>query len=58
MFFLTHEEIKARSQVKHSAASSLESITPAVTFFLNVVERGRVESLAYEWIPQLLGKDY
>ncbi len=54
-FLLPQSEMRARSEVKRSAASSLEFCTSCrVGLLSNEVEKCKVESSAYEWTGQFV----
>ncbi len=54
-FLLSQSEMKARSEVKRSAASSLESCKSCKVGLLSKeVLKCKVESSAYEWIGQFV----
>ncbi len=54
-FLLPQSEMRPRSEVKRSAASSLGSCKSCrVGLLSNEVEKWKVESSAYEWIRQFV----
>ncbi len=54
-FLLPQSEMRARSEVKRSSASSLESCKfSRVGLLSKEIEKCKVESSAYEWIGQFV----